>query len=98
MSAHSKPRDGFAIFLDTLCQGSVPVVSDGDGTFVVFDTEAEAQREIADYMIIRLQQFLAGERDFDDAIEVEEYVVPVTAYADGTFTDEAGNIFRWRVE
>jgi len=98
MSAASKPRDGFAIFIDTLFQGSVPLVSDGNGTFVIFDTEAEAQREIADYMIIRLQQFLTGERDFDDAIEVEEYVVPVKVYPNGTFTDEVGRVFRWRVD
>lgn len=98
MSADGKLRDGYVIYLDTFCQGSVPVVSDGGETYVVFETQAEAQREIADYMIIRLQQFLDGERDFDDAITAEEYVVPVTACSDGTFTDAAGNCFRWRVD
>lgn len=38
-------------------------------------------------------QVLDGERDFDDAMTVEEYVVPVTVHPAGTITDEAGNQF-----
>lgn len=86
-------RTGFCIFINTLCQGPVPVVSDGEGKYVVFDTETEAQREIVDDAMIHLQQFLEGERDFDDAITVEEYIVPVTVQTDGTITDEDGNCF-----
>jgi hypothetical protein len=41
----------------------------------------------------RLRQFLDGERDFADAITVEEYVVPVTVHPDGTITDETGRCF-----
>jgi hypothetical protein len=41
----------------------------------------------------RLQEFLDGERDFDDAITVEEYVVPVTLLADGSVVDEDGRRF-----
>jgi hypothetical protein len=74
----SKPRDGYCIYIDTFCQGSVPVVSDENG-YIVFETELEAQKEIVDNQITRLQQFLDGERDFEDAMAVEEYVVPVTA-------------------
>lgn len=85
-------RTGFCIYIDTLCQGPVPVVSDERG-YVVFETELEAQKEIADDQITRLQQFLDGERDFDDAIAVEEYVVPVTVHPDGVITDEDGNRF-----
>jgi hypothetical protein len=70
----------------------VPVVSDDDG-YVVFETELEAQKEIVDNQMTRLQQFLDGERDFEDAIEVEEYVVPVTVHPDGVITDEAGRCF-----
>jgi len=91
-------RTGFCIYIDTLCQGPVPVVSDGDGKYIVFETGLEAQREIVDNAMIRLQQFLDGERDFDDAITVEEYVVPVTVHPDGTITDEAGNCFGPNVE
>lgn len=43
----SKLRNGFCIYINTLCQGAVPVVSDENG-YVVFETELEAQKEIAD--------------------------------------------------
>ena len=90
-------RNGFCIYIHTFCQGPVPVVSDDDA-YVVFETEVEAQKEIVDFTMTRLQQFLDGERDFDDAITVEEYVVPVTVHPDGTFTDEDGNCFGPHVE
>jgi hypothetical protein len=88
----SNLRDGFCIYINTFCQGPVPVVSDDNG-YVVFATELEAQREIVDNQMTRLQQFLDGERDYEDAMTVEEYVVPVTVHPDGTITDEAGNCF-----
>jgi hypothetical protein len=86
-------RDGFCIYIDTICQGPVPVWRDGEGKYLVFKTEIEAQREIADDLIMRLEQFMDGERDFDDAMTVEEYIVPVTVQTDGSFTDEDGNCF-----
>ena len=95
--ANSAVHSGFCIYIETLCQGPVPVVSDGEENYVVFETELEAQKEIADHEIRRLQHFLDGERDFDDAITVEEYVVPVTVLADGSFTDADGNLFGPRV-
>jgi hypothetical protein len=76
-------RNGFCICIETLCEGDVPLVSDGDGDYVIFETELEAQREIVDHQMTRLQQFLDGERDFEDAMAVEEYVVPVTVHPDG---------------
>jgi hypothetical protein len=91
-------RNGFCIYIRTFCQGPVPVVSDAEDKYVVFETELAAQKEIADYMMTRLRQFMDGERDFDDAITVEEYVVPVTMHPDGKFTDEDGNCFGPRVE
>jgi hypothetical protein len=36
---------------------------------------AERQREIADDLVIRLQEFLDGYRDFEDAVSVEEQAV-----------------------
>ena len=86
-------RNGYCIYMHTFFQGSIPTVSDGDDKYIVFETELEAQREIADYAMTRLQQFLDGERDFDDAITVQEYVVPVTVHPDGTITDADGNSF-----
>lgn len=82
----------------------MPVVSDcdvnndGDEKYVVFETELEAQREIVVHALFRLQQFLDGEREFDDAITVEEYVVPVQVGLDGKITDDAGRQFGPEVE
>jgi len=87
-----KLRDGFCIYIDTFCQGPVPVVSDENG-YCIFETELEAQREIVDNQMNRLQQFLDWERDYEDAIAVEEYVVPVTVQPDGAITDADGNCF-----
>lgn len=85
-------KTGCCIYINTFCQGPVPVVSDDDG-YVVFETVLEAQKEIVDNQMTRLQQFLDGERDFEDAIEVEEYIVPVTVYPDGKIVDEHGRCF-----
>ncbi len=41
---------GFCIYLDTVFQGPVPVVSDGE-RYVIFSTELEAQREIVDHQM-----------------------------------------------
>ena len=60
---------------------------------VVYTPIAEAQREIADDVIEKLQQFLDGERDFDDATAIEEYILAVDHYPDGSICDEEGNRF-----
>jgi hypothetical protein len=82
---------GFCIFIHTLCQGAVPSCYDGEDRPVVFPTRLEAEREIVDLAMIRMQQFLDGERDFDDAITIEEYIVEVDVWPDGSITDEDGN-------
>jgi len=86
-------RPGFCIYITTVCEGAVPSVRDGHGLPCVFKTEVEAQREIADFVMTRLQEFIDGHRDFEDAMTVEEYVVPVDVYPDGSVVDEAGNHF-----
>ncbi len=84
-------RHGFCIFINTLFEGAVPSVRGGDDDrVVVFATRREAELEIVDFLQIRLQQFIDGERDFDDAITVEEYVVPVEVLPAGTVIDETG--------
>lgn len=93
ITARPNPRHGFCIYIDTICQGPVPIVSDEAGRCVIFDTELEAQREIVDDLRIRLHQFLDGEREFEDAITVEEYVVPVVVNAEGVITDDCGRRF-----
>lgn len=84
--------------MDTFFQGPIPTVSDGDDKYIVFETELEAQKEIVDYQMTRLRQFLDGERDFEDAMSVDEYVVRVTVHPDGTLADEAGNVFNSHVD
>jgi len=85
-------RRGFCVFIDTVFQGSVPSVHDGDENPVVFETRLEAEREIADYMMVRLQQFMDGEREFEDAIAVEEYIVEVAVLPDGTIVPSGGMV------
>jgi hypothetical protein len=97
----TNPQKGFSIFIHTLCQGPVPSVHESKADdppdtpegICVFATEREAQLEIADFMMTRLQQFMDGERDFEDAIEAAEYVVAVTVQPDGTIIDEHGRRF-----
>lgn len=94
-------KTGFCIFIHTLCQGRVPSVYESKaddplrtpGSICVFATEREAQLEIADFMMTRLQEFMDGEREFEDAIETEEYILPVTVGPDGVITDADGNCF-----
>ena len=98
LSLLSSTSSGFCIYIDTICQGPIPIERNEDGKPIVYPTREEAEREIASDCIERLFQYLEGERDFEDAMTVEEYIVPVTAYADGSITDETGNVFpnpRW---
>lgn len=85
-------RAGFCIYVDTVCNGAMPVELNENGTPVVYPNLLDAQREIAENTIIRLRQFFSGKRDFEDAISVEEYIVEVDVFPDGSITDEAGLI------
>jgi hypothetical protein len=85
-------RNGFAIFCPTVFQGIMPACYEEDHP-VVFATEVEAQREIADNQLIRIQQFLDGQRDFDDAITTDEFVLPVDVLLDGSITVESGRVY-----
>lgn len=84
---------GFCVYIDTVVDGPMPSVRDEQGLPCWFATRVEAEREIADNMITRLQEFIDGERDFEDAMTVEEYVVEVDVLADGSVVDADGNRF-----
>lgn len=84
---------GFCVYVNSICEGGVPVEYAGDGKPFVYATEEEAQKAIAEYTIERLQQFIAGDRDFADAMTVEEYVVDVDVWPDGSISDESGLCF-----
>jgi hypothetical protein len=93
----SPPKSGtvpaYAIYIDTLCQGRVAIERDDKNQPVAYATERDAQLEIADVAIDRIRQFISGERDYDDAITVEEYVEAVDLHPDGSITDEYGNTY-----
>ena len=84
-------RHGFCIFVHTMFQGAVPVERENDKNFVVYGTEVEAQREIAEVHIARLQEFLEGHRDFE--AEIEDYILEVDLFSDGSIVDECGRRF-----
>jgi hypothetical protein len=86
-------KSAFCIFIDTVCEGRIPAWHDKNGWPVVHTTLESAQREIADDVIEHLHQFLEGEREFEDAMAVEDYILPVDVYPDGSILDEDGNVF-----
>lgn len=87
MRDKDKHRSGYCIYIDTLIDGPVPVEQDEKGNPIIYDTEAEAQRVIAEDTVGRLQEYLAGQRGFEDAMTVEEYVVPVDVLPDGAIIE-----------
>lgn len=82
-------RTGYAIFCPTVFQGTMSTCYEGDYP-VVFSTEREAQLEIADNQLVRIQQFINDERDFADAITTDEFVLPVDVWSDGSISTEWG--------
>ena len=58
-----------------------------------YATELEAQREFADDLMERLQQFLDGERGFYDAIAIEDLILPVDVLPNGSISIEDGRTF-----
>lgn len=85
---------GYAIFVHALAEGVVPLVRDEKSRPVVFSTEREAQLEIADNLITRLREFIDGNREFEDAISFEEFVMRVDRRPDGALVDEGGTSYR----
>jgi hypothetical protein len=71
-------------------EGAMPAVRNERGEPFVFATRLEAQREIADNMILGLQQFLDGNVGFADAFVNNEYIVEVDLCADGSVIDANG--------
>lgn len=84
---------GFCIYVNTLIRGPVPVERDIDGFPVVYATQAEAERVIAEDVICRCRQYLDGERTFDDAMTIEEYILRIERRHDGSICDENGRVF-----
>ena len=86
-------RLSYAIFTQTICEGLVPAWYGEEDLPVVYATEREAQLEIVDSLMENLRQFRDGEREFDDAISVDDFILPVDVWSDGSITIEDGSTF-----
>ena len=94
MSEAKQPvGSAYAIFIQTICEGLVPLWYGQNNYPIVYSTELEAQREIEDDLMERLQQFMDGEREYDDAITVEEFILPVDIWPDGSISTEDDHTF-----
>lgn len=93
LPARQPTHSAFSIFTRTICEGLVPAWHDACNLPVVFATEHEAQREIANDLREHIKQFLDGEREFDDAITVEDFILPVEVWPDGSISTEGGMTF-----
>ena len=89
----SEKRSAYCIFMDSVCEGRVPAWHDENLMPIVYRTLEMAQREMAEDMMEKLRQFLDGQRDFDDAMSVEDFILPVDVLPDGSVQDEDGNWF-----
>jgi hypothetical protein len=83
---------GYCIYINTLLHGATPSLRTDNGNLFVFQSRKEAEREIAENMMTKLQEYMDGQREFDDAVTLEEYVVDVTVQPDGSVTDKNGNL------
>jgi hypothetical protein len=90
---HPKPHSAYAIFINTVCEGLIPAWHDENGFPVTYATEREAQLEIACDLQERLCQFIDGERDFDDEITTEDFILHVDVWPDGSISVEDGSVF-----
>ena len=79
--------------MPTVFQGTMPAWYDDDGFPVVYETDLEAQREIAEYHRVLIDQFLSGERDYGDAMTVEDFILPVDVWPDRRISVEDGRMF-----
>lgn len=96
MRPERSARPAFAIFITTVCEGTIPAWCHDDGIYVTYATERDAQVEIIDDLKERIRQFMAGEREFEDAIAVEEFILPVDVWPDGSISTEDGSVFSKR--
>ena len=93
LDSRQPTRSAYAIFTQTICEGLVPAWYEETGFPVIYDTEVEAQCEIADTLMEQLRQFLEGEREFHDAITTEDFILPVDVWPDGSISTEDGSAF-----
>lgn len=83
----------YSIFTKTICDGIVPIEHDEFGAWVVYECKAEALQEITDDFIEYQRQFFVGERSFEDAMLVDQFIRKVELLPDGTLRDASGKIW-----
>lgn len=62
---------------------------------IIYDNRKDAELQIVEYIEDRLFEYKLGERDFEDATTVEEYVVGVTVYPNEILVDEYGRTINY---
>lgn len=60
---------------------------------MVYETKTEAPAEILDDFLEKQRQFFEGERDFEDAMTIEDMICKVTQLPDGSVVDAWGRVF-----
>ena len=88
--ARKEGRPAFAIFTETICEGLIPAWRDEHGWPITYDSENRAQREVAELLIGQINDFLAGNREFADAITTVDFILPVDVWQDGSISTEDG--------
>ena len=83
--------DGFCICIDTCFQVKKIAVTDQLNRPCIFNSERAAQAEIVENLMTRLHEFLDGERDYEDAITIDEFVERVHLKSNEIWVDENGN-------
>lgn len=61
----------YTIFTDTLCDGNIPILHDGNNRVIVFSDRREAEKEHADHMATQYQQVVDGERELDEVDDTD---------------------------
>lgn len=93
LNVRQPDHSAYSIFTQTICEELVPAWYDESNFPVFYATEFEAQCEIADDLMERVRQFIDGEREFDDAISVDDFILPVDVWSDGSISIEDGSTF-----
>lgn len=68
---------GFCVFLDTVCQGSIPIEHNGYGAPIVYASREEAQMSINEDRAERELLRSMGEWAENEAVTKDEYVQAV---------------------
>ncbi|MDQ8187090.1 hypothetical protein [Pelagicoccus sp. SDUM812002] len=76
-------KEGYCIFIESLCEGLVPSVFDGDNKPVVFDSLVEAESEIEDYSTTRLEEATTEEEIAIYSEDTDEFVLSVKVLEGG---------------